>query len=452
MRPIIFIFAALLTGVGGFISCKQPQQTANLNIAKTDSLFTVLQANNKAMGSVAIFRNGQEVYSNSIGFADSVAGRKSGNRADTRYRVGSVSKIFTAVMIMQLVEESKLKLNSPLSDFYPRVPNAAQITIKNLLNHHSGLHNFTNDSTYMNWDSQTQTREEMLERIREHQPDFEPGEKAAYSNTNFVLLGYIIEQLTGESYHENLQQRICRKIGLESTYYGAAIGSSEGEAASFANWNGNWQKMPETHMSIPHGAGAVVSTAGDLCTFITALFQGKLVADSTLEKMTRMTDDIGLGLFRFPVNNDAGYTHGGAIDGFRTQVSYIPADSTAVALTFNGLDYSLDAIFNGVLRIYYGAPYDIPAFLPSIEIKDLAVYEGNYASKDMPLKIVIKSKGDYLTAQATGQGAFALDPKSETEFHFDPAGIVIEFTHKADSLYDEFVLKQGGLSSLYKKE
>ncbi len=123
------------------------------------------------MGSGAIAKDGKIVYSRAIGYVD-MPNRKA--NTETQYRIGSISKVFTSVMVFQLVEEKKLKLDQPLSDFFPRIPNANRITIALMLNHHSGLHNFTDDASYMDWYTEPQTQEAMLERIKSQTPDFVP--------------------------------------------------------------------------------------------------------------------------------------------------------------------------------------------------------------------------------------------------------------------------------------
>src|SRR5690606_9537400 len=129
---------------------------------------------------------------------------------DTKFRIGSITKMFTATMILQLVEEGKLTMETKLGAYFPSVPNAKEITIEQLLNHHSGLYNIT-DEEYLNYYTQPKTQQEILERIAKQTPDFPPGERGAYSNTNYLLLGYILEKLTDKSYAENLHSRITGK-------------------------------------------------------------------------------------------------------------------------------------------------------------------------------------------------------------------------------------------------
>lgn len=425
----------------------------SLDTAKLDSLLTYFSANNKMMGDIAIARSGKNLFVKAYGFSYINNDKKIPAEPNSRYRIGSISKMFTAVMIFQLIEEKKLGLDVPLSDFFPQLPNAKKITIQDLLSHRSGLHNFTSDSSYMDWYTRPKTENEMIHLFENQKPDFEPGAKAEYSNTNYVLLGYIIEKITKDSYANELKKRITDKIGLKNTYYGHKINTNDGEAFSYSFENGKWKQQPETDMSIPGGAGAVVSTPEDLNKFIQAIFRNKLTSGSSLKEMTTIKDNYGLGIFRFPFYDLIAYGHTGGIDGFTSMLAYFPHDSSSFALCFNGMNYKMNDILIGVLSVYYNKPYTFPSFKTfNIPESELVKYVGYYSSPALPLKIVIKSENGSLTAQATGQSAFPLTPVSETEFTFDPAGITIVFKKTQSGKYDEFTLKQGGGSFLYTRE
>ncbi|MDR3627367.1 MAG: serine hydrolase, partial [Ignavibacteriaceae bacterium] len=219
-----------------FINCSSfAQDLHNEQSLKTkaDSLLKYFYDNDKLMGSVTISKAGKVVYEKAVGYSHITANDKILETMDTRYRIGSISKMFTAVMIFQLIDEKKLSLDVPLSKYFPGIPNSDSITIGNMLNHHSGLYNFTNDSEYAAYHTSPKTEDEMLKIFENHKPEFNPDEKGAYSNTNYVLLGYIIEKITGDSYASQLKKRIIDKIGLDNTYYGHKININNDEASSY---------------------------------------------------------------------------------------------------------------------------------------------------------------------------------------------------------------------------
>lgn len=417
-------------------------QKANPFTTRIDSLLIALEKNNKAWASVTIRQNDQVVYSKATGWIDKTSLVPFKSTQETRYRIGSISKMFTTVMILQLVEEYKLSLDTPLSKFFKKIPNAKSITIADLLNHHSGLYNFTNDSSYSSWMTEPRTRTQLRELFESQKPSFAPGEKGEYSNTNFVLLGYIIEDVTGKTYEENLAERITSRIHLKNTKYGGKIENLD--AQSFAFTDGKWVIQPQTDMSIPGGAGALISTTPDLTAFITALFDGKLLNENSLKSMTDMKDGFGFGIFKIPFYERSAFGHNGGIDGFSSSLAYFPEDKVAIAFCSNGLNFPMNDILIGVLSCYFDKPYRIPDFKTIVlPAEKLSTYEGEYISKQLPLAITIKQENGKLFAQATGQGAFPLEAVSDSEFRFDQAGIVMIFSISANGKTDGFTLKQG---------
>jgi D-alanyl-D-alanine carboxypeptidase len=369
----------------------------------------------------------------------------------TRYRMGSITKMFTAVMIFQLIEEKKLTLDTKLATFFPQLPNAKTITIGQLLSHRSGLHSFTDDAAYGTYMTQPKTQAEMLAIMAKFTPDFESGAKFAYSNSGYAVLGYLVEKLGKQPYAQALQKRVVARAGLQNTYYGGKIASQKQEALSYEPGPGGWVPDAETDMSIPGGAGAVVSTPTDLDRFLEALFGGKLVSAASLGEMKTMRDGFGQGLMLLPFGSKQSYGHGGSIDSFQSLASYFPDDKLAITLSTNARNYSLNDAMLGVLSICFNQPYRIPNFAAPVFVPaaaDLDRYAGTYASPSLPLKITFKKDGTTLMSQATGQSAFPLEPVSQGVFKYDAAGIRVEF----EAQKPVFTLKQGGREFVFTKE
>ncbi|MGE0588169.1 MAG: serine hydrolase domain-containing protein [Cyclobacteriaceae bacterium] len=408
----------------------------------------ILAERNKAMGSLAISKNGNIIYSRAIGYSLISGGEKVSATDQTKYRIGSITKMFTATMIFQLIEEGKLNLTTTLDKYYPQLPNASKITISNLLNHRSGLHNFTDDPEYQNWMTQPKTQDDMLAIITKGGIDFQPDEKFSYSNSNYVVLGHIIEKISKQPYSKYLHDRMTSKIGLLNTYVGSNTDTKKNESFSY-RFLDSWEQGPETDMSIPGGAGAIVSTPADLTKFIESLFSLKLVSNSSLTQMETMTEGYGMGMFQLPFYEKIAYGHNGGIDGFVSVLGYFPEDSLAVAYCTNGQVYPYNNILIGVLSTYFDRPYSVPAF-KTIELKteDLDKYLGTYSSAQIPLKITITKDSTTLISQATGQSSIPLEATENDVFTFDPAGIVMEFNPDKN----EVTLKQGGQIVLFTKE
>ena len=278
--------------------------------------------------------------------------------------------------------------------------------------------------------------------------DFQPNEKFSYSNSNYVVLGYIIEKVSKQSYPKYLSNRITSKIGLSNTYVGTKTDTKKNESFSYRFLN-SWEQAPETDMSIPAGAGSIVSTPADLTKFIESLFSLKLVSNSSLLQMKTITDGYGMGMFQIPFHTKSAYGHNGGIDGFASTLAYFPEDSLAVAYCTNGQVYPMNNILIGVLSIYFNKPYSIPTFYPPpLKTEDLDKYLGVYSSTQIPLKITITKNTTTLISQATGQSSFPLEATEKDKFKFDPAGIIMEFNPDKN----EMTLKQGGETVLFTKE
>lgn len=336
------------------------------NVEKLDSLFNIISANHLAMGSIFIFSNGEEVYQHSMGYLD--LEKKIKANPSTKYRIGSITKTFTAVVILQLMEEGKLEMNTLLKEFFPQVPNSEIITVQHLLRHQSGLFNITDDKDFMSWMKISQTRKDMLDRLIKSGILFEPAERSEYSNTNYLLLSYIAEVIEDKGYAEIVKKRIIDKLNLANTFYGGKINPEDNQARSYIKSENGWDLAPETDMSVPMGAGALVSTPEDLTTFFCNLFEGNLVSENSLEAMKSTTKGMGIGLMRLPDKEIEAYGHGGGIDGFSSIAVHLPNENLNIAFIANALDYPLNNILMGVMKIILGHEYQLPDFSPAITL------------------------------------------------------------------------------------
>lgn len=416
------------------------------NSQRIDSLFSILEKSDKFMGSIAISKNQTQIYKNSVGFTDTENGINA--TAASKYRIGSISKMFTASLIFKAIEDKKLELDQTIDTFFPSVKSSKTITIGNLLSHSSGIHDFTRDDDYFEWNTVAQSKEKMIERIENGESEFMPNEKSAYSNSNYVLLTFILEEIYNEPFSKILNKKIIKPLKLKNTYFGAKTNTANNESYSYS-YEGKWKKEVETDMSIPQGAGAIVSNPEDLNIFVEQLFLGKIISTESLKLMKTIKNGYGMGLFQFPYNEKVSYGHTGGIDGFQSVTSYFPEDRLAITLTLNGVNYDKNKILLAVLATYFNEPYKLPTF-NKIELTsaDLDKYLGTYSSEEIPPKITITKKDSTLFAQATGQGAFPLEPTAENIFTFDQAGVKIVFDPSGETM----ILHQGGGEFRFKVE
>lgn len=327
---IIFFFVLVLT------LCFNKIEAQDFNQAKLDSFIVKLEQNKKAMGSISIYKAGKDVYVKSIGYKDSA--QKSKANHESLYRIGSISKTYTATLILMLKEKGKLSLTDKLSAWFPDVKNADQITIEHLLRHRSGLFNFTNELNFMQWMTQSIKREELLQKIIQYTPNFKPGEKFEYSNTNYFLLALIAEKQSGKKYHQLLHDFICKPLKLKRTFDYPDSKFFSDQTISFKKY-ADWVPDTNTHLSITLGAGSIVATAEDVNTFLNALFTYKLVSKKSVEEMATLVDGYGLGVFRVPFYERFALGHNGGIDGFRSASYYFADDQVSITYLSNAVDY-----------------------------------------------------------------------------------------------------------------
>lgn len=412
-----------------------------LNIKKLDSLFNTLQNRGLANGSVAISLNGITLYSRAIGFAMLNSNRRISADTNTEYRIGSISKMFTATMIFQLIDEKKLSLNTKLATYFAQLPNANKITIKEMLYHRSGLHDYTRDTNFPDWMDKPKAHKEMLKIIAGKGSDFEPGAKAAYCNTNYLLLSYIIEKITGMTYAEALNKRITSKIGLQHTYYGKPIDIRRNEAASYKYSDSSWKKEKETDVSIHCGAGSIVSTPKDLNVFIQNIFNGKLISKANVDGMTSMIDDYGMGIFSYDYDSIKGYGHNGRIEEFYSATRYYPEKKLAVSYITNGILFPRIDIVKGILKICFNDDYEIP-FSKPVAI-DFQKYIGTYSSNDLPFKVVCKKENEKLAFEVAGgtmeavpvKANYFMNLKTGSFFDFNPGKEELQIKETDNTYY-----------------
>ncbi len=404
-------------------------------------------------GAISISQGETQLFQGNYGYAwmnDSI------EIADTTvFKTGSITKMFTSVMLYQLIDEGKVTLETPLSNFYPQIPNAEKITIADMLEHRSGIFNYTSDESFWSEFSSPKTHEFMVSLIAEYEPSFLPREQMEYSNSNYVLLGYIIEELTKSSYSEQLQIRISEPLGLLKTSYGGALDYQKGDAFSYRYYNREWVIAEEWDMSIPHGAGAIVSTTRELSQFITALFNGELLTENSFESMLNSEDSVGRGIWKSEFDGHTLWGHMGGIDAFTSTLIIFPEDSLVISAIANG-NKSFWDVTEGVKGICFGNEISYPEYIPftieelDLEKDELKEYEGEYTCVEKPeFQLELKIKRGKLHGIQGENEPIELTPFTTRQFRNDPFGIELLFETVDSSItYDQFLLRISGSGDL----
>lgn len=347
-----------------FLLLSTPVFTQTLDTRKLDDFFNSLEKRQEAMGSITIAKQGEILYEKAIGHRYLSGDTLLPNNVETKYRIWSISKIYTATMILQLVEEGKLSLQTTLDQFYPQIPNSEIITIEHILRHRSGIHDFIQNDTEEDWDAHIEvplTPEYMVQLIASYSLDFPPNEQFRYSNSNYLLLGYIIERLDDNLYEFSLNKRISKKIGLTETYFSKnGLDHLENKAFSY-QFDRKWIELDEGTFSglIPAGAGGIVSTTKDLSRFIEALFNGQLISQESLSLMLEGDHSYFMGIMKTSFENQTGYGHTGGYIASESILFYYPRDSLSIAYCTNGIVIRKEDILESVLKICHNRPFGI---------------------------------------------------------------------------------------------
>ncbi|NVK21998.1 MAG: beta-lactamase family protein [Kangiellaceae bacterium] len=417
------------------------------NKKQLEQYFDALKDNNRFAGSIAIYEDGKPLFEKAIIVKDD---HLVDSNQSYRYKIGSISKTFTTVLIFQMIEQGKLSLDTKLSEYFPGIANAKEISIQQMLNHHSGIYNFTNAEDFSDYFKDPQTNQQMVERIEKLEPAFKPGERAEYSNSNYLLLGYILEQVSGKDYGDLIAERIAKPLGLKATYLEQKTEPEKNEVYSYFLNDDKWEVVDQWEMSVADAAGALVSTTEELNIFFKALFDTKLISKESLATMISEQDLYGHGIFKRELDADGteyiAYGHSGGIESFNSNILYFPEQKIGVTYLSNAVSYDLGKVNKTLLRAAFGSEIETPTF-KELELTEdeLKKYEGGYSSDTHPLDISVMVKDGKLLAQASGQGAFPLTAVDVDTFEFPAAGIEMKF----DPKNKQFVIKQGPRADIF---
>ena len=416
-----------------------------INTATLDLLFDRLLEKNKGMGGLTVAREGEVIYSRSFGYSLITDSEKRPLTADTKYRIASITKMYTAVMTFQLVEEGRLKLTDTLDKFFPQIPNASRVTIAHILAHRSGIPDIEQDGAF---GRQPRTQEEIVARIAQGKAHFEPDTMHRYSNAGYNLLGFIVEKVGGKHYQDALRDRITSKIGLRNTYAGTGrTDPAKNESLSY-RYIGGWREAEELDFSVVGGAGRIVSSTGDMAAFIKAVFDLKLVSKESLALMTTMRDGEGMG---FEPHTFAGRTcfgHTGGSNSSGAWLTYCPEERLALAYATNAKIYPVRDIVAGVFDVYWSRPFQVPSFEAfNVSPDVLDRYVGVYTIPGTPARMRVTREGGTLFLQAGGDGGIALEATAENKFQILP-GATVEF----DAANDQMTIKRPQGERVFTKE
>jgi CubicO group peptidase (beta-lactamase class C family) len=423
------------------------QSVSRNDVSRLDQVVQSYLADKTFMGSVLVARGDQVLLSKGYGSANLEWNIP--NAPDTKFRLGSVTKQFTAASILLLEERGKLKTDDLVKKYMPDAPAAwDKITIFYLLTHTSGIPNFTGFPDYSSQEPFDTTPEKLVARFRDKALDFEPGEKFSYSNSGYVLLGYLVEKVSGESYAKFLQENIFGPLGMKDSGYDSNFAIIPRRAAGYSPEPGKDGPVNAgfIHMSVPFSAGALYSTTEDLLRWEQGLFGGKVLSAASLAKMTTpFKDDYAFGLTVGTQDGHKRIEHNGGIEGFNTALAYYPDDKLTVVVLSNINGQAPDQMYLKLAAVAFGGQVTLPSERKEITVapKLLEQYVGTYQVAPK-INLMITLDSGQLSGQVSGQGKLPLFAESETRFFYKAGDAQIDFSKDDKGAVTSLTLHQNG--------
>ena len=423
--------------------------------ARIEQIVQSYVADHKFMGTVLIAKDDKVLFDKGYGYAN--LEWQIPNTPDTKFRLGSVTKQFTAASILLLAERGKLKTDDPVKKYLPDAPAAwDKITIYHLLTHTSGIPSFTGFPEYPDFEKKPATPEELVKRFEDKPLEFEPGSKFKYSNSGYLLLGYLIDKVSGEKYPQFVKENIFVPLGMADSGYdrNATVIAHRASGYTPTPPNGEIQNTGYIDMTIPYSAGALYSTTRDLLKWERGLYGGKVLQAASLKKMTTpFKDNYGCGLFISTADGHKKIDHGGGIEGFNTEVAYYPDDQLAVIVLANLNGGAPNEIANKAATIEFGGKVELTSERKEITLKpeELGGLVGTY-SLAPGVDLAVTLEGNQLWTQLTGQGKIQIYPESPTFFFLKVVDAQLEFAKDSSGKATQVTLHQNGQDVVAKKK
>lgn len=416
-------------------------------------MYKSLNGNTAPGIAILVTQNGNPVYSKEFGYAEIES--KTPVSAQSKFRIGSITKQFTASAILRLQEEGKLKVTDKLSRFYPDFPGAENVTIHQLLTHTSGIHSYTGKTDFTARVSTPITTDSLISYFRNDPYDFKPGDEYRYNNSGYFLLGAIIEKVSGKTYGSYLKEQFFDPIGMNNTGVYTSALKLENEAKGYSKSGNSYPRAANWDMSWAGGAGALYSTTGDLQKWNEAVFSGKVLKE---ESMKAALTSVVLNNGKTPSSGEYGYgwgmsnyrgrkiiQHSGGLDGFISQLAYFPDDKLTVIMLTNVTPPQVNVNPSSIAEIFLWDKMDKQPSYSAMKSssQDLKIYEGRYQFPNA-MVMIVTTDGKDLYAQLSGQAKFQIFPSAPDEFFWKVVEAKIKFNKNEKGEVTSGHFAQGG--------
>jgi len=420
---------------------------------KIDAFAKAALDDHKAVGlAVAVARGDKLLVAKGYGFAD--LEHKTPVTADTVFRIGSITKQFTAVAILQLAERGQLQLSDDVRKYVPEFPAKQKpITLEHLLTHTSGIFNYTSVKDWVEVGKKPMTRQQLLAMFADKPLEFDPGTRWEYSNSNYYLLGMVIEAVTKRPYADVIRDQLLVPAGMRASGY---CNDAMPHHAQGYSLKGNAPKPAQPlDLAHPFAAGSLCATAPDMVAWQRALDTGKLLKPDSLERMranAKLADGkptgYGYGLFIGELSGHQRIGHGGGINGFTSMLARYPGDDLTIVVLANAEVDTPDKLEQRIARLELGLPEPSVKTDQVVAAAERARYVGTYKIEGFgpdAVDVKVFEDGDALKAQVTGQPVATLLYQGNRTFRLD-LDPDIDLMFAAGEHAPGFTLHQGGMT------
>lgn len=419
-----------------------------------DSMMRQYAAHKNFSGSVLVAHKGTVLLEQGYGYQDFDKKRPAAARG--LYQYGSITKQFTAALILKLQEEGKLNLDDKLTKYYPQFRFADSVNLRQLLNHTSGIYNYTNDGGFMSREAVKPTTQQRIFELFANRPlAFTPGTRFSYSNSNYMLLGYIAEQVTGRPYEQLVRQYILQPAGMQTAGFDFAHLQSDARVTGYdALAAGKAKPAGIVDSSVSYAAGALYGSVRDLYAWHQVMGSGRLLRpDSWQQLYTPAKDKYALGVVVDSLYGKPIVTHGGGIFGFVTDFLRFPGEDLVVVVLCNNSAAGIGDIARNLAGVVLNQQVKWPAGKKEIilPIASLQQYTGEY--EFMPeFKVTLSVKDGLLIAQATGQPELQFYPEATDQFFAKMVDVEMKIDRDAQGKITGLTVNQGGREMKAKKK
>jgi D-alanyl-D-alanine carboxypeptidase len=447
LRTASALLLSLLTGAAALAAAPKPAGPT----ATIDALLKGSFPADRPGAAVIVTKDGQALFEKAYGMGDLELGVPL--RTDMVFRLGSITKQFTAVAILMLVEDGKLSLQDPIEKHLPGYPTQGHtITIEHLLTHTSGIQSYTDMPGWMTSRILSpMTVQELVDGFKKEPMQFAPGEKFAYNNSGYVLLGAIVEKASGKTYEAFVTERIFQPLGMTASCYGSTDRIIPKRAPGYTQEGDQPRNAGYLSMTQPYAAGALVSTVEDLARWDAALYTERLLKKAPLERAwtpfvlkSGKPTGYGYGWGVSKLRGRRAIGHGGGIHGFSTYAVRLPDEHVYVAVLCNSDRPAADPgyVAKKIAALVVGDPFPEPVAI-TVDPKVLERYAGVYRIDEESTRTVTVENGRLYTQRSGGERT-EVRPSSETEFFYDKSLTRLRFVVDASGRATEMLMFPDG--------